>query len=733
MSNGHEPPYIRLDDKGLEKVFDKMKSFASKKSLEQVADKIPSKQKQEYWDNKADKSDIPPAIVPDIHVSATVDSTSSPNPSVEVVKTGTDEEPSFAFNFHGIKGTKGDTGATGAQGPQGPEGPEGPQGATGATGATGPQGPEGPQGQTGPAGADGHDGADGQPGADGYSPAVTITTITDGHTVTITDKTHPAGQSFNVMDGAQGPAGADGHDGTNGADGADGYSPAVTITSITGGHEVKITDKTHPSGQTFNVMDGQDGADGAPGATGPAGPGVPSGGTAGQVLSKVDGTDFNTEWTTPGGGASLPAGGTTGQCLVKKSDADQDVEWNDYATTTVSNGRLIKINTNPTSYTTVTGGFKPSYRVAKTAFTVNTTNISNPAIGDLVYYSSYYYYIGYVDNTYVYLSARVSIVGPAGARGADGKNGSVYASSAAPTGSGPWVFTASNLSPTYSSQTTANFLIYYGGYFYAATTASTSTISCSTRYLIPTDTPSTLAGLTDTLISNPSDGQTLVWDATARAWKNGNAGGGGQQVFYTSENPTSYSPNEYNFATARLVPSGLTPAQNDLIICVDGYIYIVSSESGGTTISTERYELPGGSSGGGGYYTLVIGELQSQGGGQITGITANPFLNLTVDLQSSDHLPLSTFQVLISNQQGDIATLNPIAYKVEAQGQNYPSLEDYFWNGHPYVYDQGLVHLFFQTAPNLLFKVSFEFEVTDTNEITFTGNNASYQMVYSIV
>lgn len=44
--------------------------------------------------------------------------------------------------------------------------------------------------------------------------------------------------------------------GATGATGADGVSPAVTISTITGGHSVKITDATHPSGQTFNVMDG---------------------------------------------------------------------------------------------------------------------------------------------------------------------------------------------------------------------------------------------------------------------------------------------------------------------------------------------------------------------------------------------------------------------------------------------------------------------------------------------
>lgn len=44
---------------------------------------------------------------------------------------------------------------------------------------------------------------------------------------------------------------------TNGTDGEDGISPAVTITTITGGHRVTITDEDHPSGQSFDVMDGQ--------------------------------------------------------------------------------------------------------------------------------------------------------------------------------------------------------------------------------------------------------------------------------------------------------------------------------------------------------------------------------------------------------------------------------------------------------------------------------------------
>ena len=68
--------------------------------------------------------------------------------------------------------------------------------------------------------------------------------------------------------------------------------------------------------------DGADGADGAAGPQGPQGdpgPGVPAGGTAGQVLSKVDGTDYNAAWSDPaGGGVAIGdaiGGATAGRVL----------------------------------------------------------------------------------------------------------------------------------------------------------------------------------------------------------------------------------------------------------------------------------------------------------------------------------------------------------------------------------------------------------------------------------
>lgn len=93
---------------------------------------------------------------------------------------------------------------------------------------------------------DGHDGAD---GTDGFSPTVSVTEITGGHRVTITDATGT--QTFDVMDGING---------TDGADGADGFSPTVSVAEIPGGHQVTITDVN--GDHVFDVMDGQGGSGG---------------------------------------------------------------------------------------------------------------------------------------------------------------------------------------------------------------------------------------------------------------------------------------------------------------------------------------------------------------------------------------------------------------------------------------------------------------------------------------
>lgn len=104
-----------------------------------------------------------------------------------------------------------------------------------------------PAGATGPEGRQGQQGQQGEPGV---SPVVSVSDITGGHRVTITDAegTH----TFDVLDGGKGDPGQ------TGPTGPAGYSPTVTVTDITDGHRVTITDQQgqHP----FDVMNGEDSA-----------------------------------------------------------------------------------------------------------------------------------------------------------------------------------------------------------------------------------------------------------------------------------------------------------------------------------------------------------------------------------------------------------------------------------------------------------------------------------------
>ena len=77
-----------------------------------------------------------------------------------------------------------------------------------------------------------------------------------------------------------------------GAQGNAGNTGATGSTGLTGS-----TGNTGATGAT-----GANGANGATGATGATGQGVPVGGTANQVLAKIDSTDYNTQWVAQSGG-----------------------------------------------------------------------------------------------------------------------------------------------------------------------------------------------------------------------------------------------------------------------------------------------------------------------------------------------------------------------------------------------------------------------------------------------
>ncbi|MEM8596672.1 MAG: hypothetical protein AAGF76_09420 [Pseudomonadota bacterium] len=165
----------------------------------------------------------------------------------------------------------------GVPGPQGSAGPAGPEGPAGPQGDAGPAGPQGLPGSTGPKGPAGDDGAAGPTGPAGPE-----------------GPTGPAGP--------EGPAGPAGPAGPTGATGPEG-----------------------PQG-----IQGPAGSAGAAGSVGPAGPGVPTGGVAGQVLSKIDGTEYNTQWVDQSGGGvdtaavqAIAAGSTLGLQQQLLADAAQ--------------------------------------------------------------------------------------------------------------------------------------------------------------------------------------------------------------------------------------------------------------------------------------------------------------------------------------------------------------------------------------------------------------------------
>jgi len=132
--------------------------------------------------------------------------------------------------------------------------------------------------------------------------------------------------------GEQGPAGPQGVAGPTGAQGPQGETGPAGPQGPRGLQGVKgDTGSQGPKGDT-----------GLTGATGPAGPGVATGGSAGQILAKVDATNYNTEWidnftsqvkhlvknssgsTMPKGSVVYISGASGTNMLVSLADADTD-------------------------------------------------------------------------------------------------------------------------------------------------------------------------------------------------------------------------------------------------------------------------------------------------------------------------------------------------------------------------------------------------------------------------
>lgn len=129
----------------------------------------------------------------------------------------------------------------------------------------------------------------------------------------------------------------------------EGYTAAYILKNVDTGQQAgakiqvpTVAGPQGPQGETGATgpqgPQGETGATGPQGPQGPAGPGVPTGGTAGQVLCKVDGTDYNTDWATPGG---LPSGGNLGETIKMGANGG---EW------TPCSAAYAKIQVNSNSY-----------------------------------------------------------------------------------------------------------------------------------------------------------------------------------------------------------------------------------------------------------------------------------------------------------------------------------------------------------------------------------------------
>ena len=128
----------------------------------------------------------------------------------------------------------------------------------------------------------------------------------------------PAGVSLigpTGVTGDTGAAGTDGTDGTNGTNGVDGQTVlngavAPTTEGVDGDFYIDtVSNEIYgpKSGGVWGAGTSIVGPAGPAGADGADGEGVPVGGTAGQVLAKIDAANFNTEWVdaAAGGGGSM--------------------------------------------------------------------------------------------------------------------------------------------------------------------------------------------------------------------------------------------------------------------------------------------------------------------------------------------------------------------------------------------------------------------------------------------
>ena len=250
-----------------------------------------------------------------------------------------------------------------------------PRGAKGDTGATGATGPKGDTGDTGPQG----------------------------------------------IQGPQGEQGAKGDKGDTGA--AAGFgTPTATVDNNVGTPSVTVTASGSNTAKVFNFdfknlkgEKGEQGIQGVQGQKGDTGEKGDKGDTGPQGIQGPQGE--------PGAKGEKGDTGATG-ATGPKGDTGEKGDKGDTGATGERGSGIYSVTTSPSSYTTATGGFTPTYRIALSTVK-KQSGATKILVGDQIRYSYYLFPVGYVDSSYVYLGARVSIRGATGATGPTGPSAAV--------------------------------------------------------------------------------------------------------------------------------------------------------------------------------------------------------------------------------------------------------------------------------------------------------------------
>lgn len=169
-----------------------------------------------------------------------------------------------------------------------------------------------------------------------------------------------------------------------GTDGTDGVSPTVTIVDIAGGHRITITDEDHPTGQSFDVLDGQGGGGGTSDYTGLTNKPQINGHT---LSGNQSATDLGL------GTYSKPASG------IPKTDLASDVQASlGKADTALQTAPVQSVNgkTGAVILSAADVGAKPASYTAPVSSVNGKTGAVNLASGDIAYDSTETYQAGTV-------------------------------------------------------------------------------------------------------------------------------------------------------------------------------------------------------------------------------------------------------------------------------------------------------------------------------------------------